>query len=37
MGSMDWVDLDQDRDMWRLLVKEVTELTGSYKRADVLE
>ena len=28
-GGMDWIDLDQDRDRWRVLVNAVLDLRGS--------
>jgi len=30
-GSVDWIDLAQDRDRWRALVNAVTKNSGSIK------
>jgi hypothetical protein len=36
-GGMDWIDLTQDREKWRALVKNSNELLGSIKCCGVLE
>jgi hypothetical protein len=34
--GMDWIDLAQDRDQWRVLVNTVMNLSGSIKCWEVL-
>jgi phenylalanine-4-hydroxylase len=34
---MDWIDLAQDRDRWRVLVDAVMNLSGSMKCREFLE
>jgi hypothetical protein len=36
MGGMDWIDLAQDRDRWRALVKAVMNLKVSYNAENFL-
>jgi hypothetical protein len=36
-GSMDWIDLAQDRDQWRALVNTAMNLRGPIKCWEILE
>ena len=36
-GSMDWIELAQDRDRWRALVIAVMDLRGSIKCGEFLD
>ena len=36
-GSMDWIDLNQDRDRWPALVNAVMNLLGSIKCGEFLD
>jgi hypothetical protein len=36
-GGMVWIDLAQDRDQWRTLVKSVMNLRGKIERCEILE
>jgi hypothetical protein len=36
-GSMDWINLAEDRDQWRALVNTRNELSGSIKCWNILE
>ena len=36
MGSMDWIDLAQDRDKWRAVVKAVTNLWVPQNKGNLL-
>jgi hypothetical protein len=36
-GSMDWIDVAQERDRWRALVNAVINLRGSIKRRGFLD
>jgi len=36
-GSMDWIELIQDRDRWRTLVNAVMNLQGSIKCGEFLD
>jgi len=36
-GSMDWIELTQDRDRWRALVNQVMSLRGSIKCGEFLD
>jgi hypothetical protein len=36
-GSMNWIDLAQNRDQWRAIVKHGNEPSGSIKCWEILE
>jgi hypothetical protein len=36
-AGIDWIDLAQDRDRWRVVVNTVTNLRGSIKFGEFLE
>ena len=36
-GGMDWIELAQDRDRWRALVKAIMKLRGSIKCGESLD
>jgi len=36
MGGMDWIDLDQDRDRWRALVKALRNVWAPYNAGNFL-
>jgi hypothetical protein len=37
LGGMDWIDLTQDRDQWKVLVKKGNEREVSIKCWEILE
>jgi hypothetical protein len=36
MGTLDWIDLTQERDRWRALVKAVMNLRVAYNAGNIL-